>query len=99
MSEYSYADSIQFTDATLVFLTEDSCSIPLVSGMPLESGDGSWQVIQADPPRILLKCNDTIFSGIWEVRNITRSAVPQHAHLIMSFELHQSTKSFLFFRR
>lgn len=99
ISEYWYFDSIEFTNPVLLLQAEDSCSIPLVRGMPLESNDVRWQVIQTDPPRIQILCEDTIFSGIWEVRNITRSAVPQHAHLIMSFELYQPTKSFFFFRR
>ena len=99
ISEYSYFDSIDFTTPVLLVQTEDSCSVPLVRGKPLESDDASWQVIQVEPPKIQILCEDTIFSGIWEVRNITRSAVPQHAHLIMSFELYQPTKSFFFFRR
>jgi hypothetical protein len=98
ISEYIYFDQIDFTDETLLFITKDSCSTPLVSGMPLGSTEGNWDVIQLDPPMIQINCADTIFSGVWEIKNITRSKVSQHAQVIMSFELFQPTKSFFFYR-
>jgi len=98
ISEFISRESIDFTSGDLIFISEDSCSVPLLREMPLHSTEGHWKVIQSSPPIIEIECQDTIFSGIWEIRNIKRSHVPQHARFIRSFELYQPNISFTFER-
>lgn len=87
LKKYTNPDSINLTSTMLVFISKDSIVVPLSDYMPIYSDRGNWKLSDSNPHIIEIFCEDTLFAGTWEIRNIKMNTVPQFSKYIKSFDM------------
>lgn len=76
------------------FDKNNDCQIPFRMGIPSAVVDGTWSpIIKNGRPHVFLEVNDTLFNGLWEIKNVRYSQVKGYQNFLLKCEMHnESTK-------